>query len=360
MGISHFSIKNNKEDCHELNSSRNDELKKLKTTTKQTNKNITIMKKVLLSILAVAAMASCVQSEDVNPQQLIDFGSPFVGGTTKAADPSYGEGGEDLTLFNVYGTVNAGEGVVNIFDGVEVTGTVGGGVWSYGAEHKQYWFEGAIYNFAAVVDAETVAKDAYNMPTTLTPAKNGEYLKDLLYADAGPITAAEPYSPVNFEFKHLLAKAQFVVTSTTESGYYYKVEDIKIHNFSTGTYTISTGAWATAVENAKAYELGDIAKVSADDAQGVTNTTQVLLIPTTTDFEVEFVVRLYNDNGTPSDTADDVLMRTINCTDANAKTVETDLVKGYAYNFNLALTSGTEIQFTVTGNPTWTDGNISL
>lgn len=314
------------------------------------------MKKVLLSILAVAAMASCVQSEDVNPQQLIDFGSPFVGGTTKAADPSYGEGGVALTSFNVYGTVDGGEGVVNLFDGVEVTGTVGGGVWSYLPQYKKYWIPDAEHNFAAVVDAETVGQDANGMPITLTPAKNGNYLKDLLYAFSGPYTEAQV---VNFDFDHLLAKAQFVVTSTTESGYYYKVEGIKIHNFSTGTYTISTGAWATAAENAKAYELGDIAKVTAADAQGVTNTTQVLLIPTETDFKVEFMVKLCNDKGT-ADTADDVVLRTIDCTGANAKTVDTDLVKGYAYNFNLALTSGTEIQFTVNSNPTWTEGNITL
>ena len=218
------------------------------------------MKKVLLSILAVAAMASCVQSEDVNPQQLIDFGSPFVGGTTKAIDPSYGEGGEDLTSFNVYGTVNAGDGVVNIFNAVTVTGEVGPNNWTYGEQYKQYWFEGATYNFAAVVDADAVGQDGNKMPTTLTPAKNDDdYLKDLLYAFNGPITATAPYSAVNFNFKHLLAKAQFVVTSTTESGYYYNVEGIKIHNFSTGEYTISEEKWSTEeAATDEEYSLGDI------------------------------------------------------------------------------------------------------
>ena len=345
----------------------NDAKKNNKNKNKQTNKNITIMKKVLLSIFAVAAMASCVQSEDVNPQQLIDFGSPFVGGTTKAVDPSYGEGGEDLTSFNVYGTVNAGDGVVNIFNAVPVTGEVGPNVWSYGAEYKQSWFEGAIYNFAAVVDAKTVGQDANKMPTTLTPANDGDYLKDLLYAFNGPITATAPYSAVNFDFEHLLAKAQFVVTSTTESGYYYNVEGIKIHNFSTGEYTISEEKWSTeeAATNVT-YSLGDIKVITKantlDKAENkfMTNETQVLLIPTKTNFKVEFTVKLYDDNGTPGDTTDDVKMRTIDCTGANAKTVETDLVKGFAYNFNLALTSGTEIQFTVNNNPTWQDGNITL
>ena len=322
------------------------------------------MKKVLLSILAVVAMASCVQSEDVNPQQLIDFGSPFVGGTTKAVDPSYGQNGTPLTSFNVYGTVDGDNGVVNLFDGVEVTGTVGG-VWSYLPQYKKYWIPGAAHNFAAVVDAaEPIGQDANGMPITLTPAKNDEgYLKDLLYAFSGPYTEAQP---VNFNFDHLLAKAQYVVTSTTKDGYYYKVEGIKIHNFSTGTYTIGTKAWATG--KAEAYNLGGIAKVTAADAQGVTNTTQVLLIPTATAFKVEFKAILCNDNGTDA-TGDDIVLITIDCTGVDkAKVVEIKndqdvligLQAGYAYNFNLALTQGTEIQFTVNSNPQWKDSNINL
>ena len=48
MGISHCSIKNNKEDCHELNSSRNDELKKKKNNYKP--KTIKLYEKILFGI----------------------------------------------------------------------------------------------------------------------------------------------------------------------------------------------------------------------------------------------------------------------------------------------------------------------
>lgn len=334
------------------------------------------MKKLVLSMFAVAALASCVQNETINPGSSIDFGAPFVGNATKAADPSYGEDpAQPLTAFKVYGTVQGtGASVVNIFNGADVTGSIGNNDWNCNV--KQYWIEGATYNFAAVVDAGVTPGDN-NMPKTLSPQTNNDgFYKDMLYAFNGPITAAAENDSVNFVFEHLLAKAQFVVTSNTVDGYYYNVEKIKIQNIHTdAVYTIGgtivsskdNGTWSgtlsTDVEDW--YSLGDIKNITAantlNKTEGdkfMTNATQVLLIPTTTDFKVSFVVNLYNDNGA----ADDVLLRTIDCTDVNAKTVTTDLVKGYAYNFKLDLTTGTEIKFTVTSQPTWTsaDSNLSL
>ena len=349
------------------------------------------MKKILLSVLAVAALASCV--EDLGAGDAIDFGAPFVGNTTKAADPSYGAPQKDvngnllpespvaLTSFNVYGTVQGtGVGVVDIFSGEPVTRSVGiNSVWT--CTKTQYWIPGATYNFAAVVDAQTVGLEN-KLPKTLTPAKNGVYYKDMLYAFNGPIiaAAAAPYDKVNFAFEHLLAKAQFVVTSTTEGGYYYNVEGIKIQNIHTGAvYTVGTvtagkdsGTWAgTLSDNVEDwFSLGNIEKITKANTvenagvdKFMTNATQVLLIPTTASFKVSFTVRLLNDMGT-DDTADDVELRKIDCTGTNAKEVSTGLVKGHAYNFNLALTQGTEILFTVEQHPTWAtpsdDVNLGL
>lgn len=339
-------------------------------------------------MFAVAALASCVQNETIHPGSAIDFGAPFVGNATKAADPSYGaDPAQPLTAFKVYGTVQGtGAGVVNIFNGADVTGSIGNNVWNCAV--KQYWIEGATYNFAAVVDA-TVTPDANKMPATLVPVTHtvaddakhyvvGQF-KDLLYAQPATISNVAPqendtYAPVNFEFGHLLSKAHFTVTSNTQDGYYYNVKDIKIHNFATGEYTINTEKWnkETATTD-HAYELGDILNVTAANTNQ-TNATQVLLIPTNTDFQVECIVELLNDNGT-NDDADDVLLRVIHytaadavncggCPNANAEhhapfTVSTDLVKGHAYNFTLALTTGTEIKFTVTANPNW-DGTTAL
>lgn len=349
------------------------------------------MKKLVLSMFAVAALASCVQNETINPGSSIDFGAPFVGNATKAADPSYGESpAQPLTAFKVYGTVQGTDaGVVNIFNGANVTGSIGNNVWD--CDVTQYWIEGATYNFAAVVDADVTPGD-YNMPKTLSPQKTDKgFYKDMLYAFNGPITAAAENDSVNFAFEHLLAKAQFVVTSNTVDGYYYNVEEIKIQNIHTGAvYTIGTiedgkdnGTWSGTLSTDVAdwYSLGDIKNITAastlNKTEGdkfMTNATQVLLIPTTETFKVSFVVKLYNDNGA----ADDVLLREIHytaadvancggCTNANAEhnapfTVSTDLVKGYAYNFKLDLTTGTEIKFTVKEQPTWAsaDSNLSL
>lgn len=321
------------------------------------------MKKLLLSVFAIAAMASCMQDETISQnQQAIDFGTPFVDKATKAEDLTY-SGKTALTEFKVYGTVQGtGAGIVNIFNNATVSGTVGAGSeWT--CDVKQYWIPGANYEFAAVVDAATVGQDpATLMPTTLVPAMNGEYLKDLLYDEATAVGHESNNEKVAIVFEHLLSKAHFTVTSNTVDGYYHKVTDIKIKNFTTGTYTIDGGTWSTPTETDKAYELGNIAEItSTTGAQ--TNATQVLLYPTTTDFTVEFTVELRNKNGVDAGgNKVDALLSQVHYTSAASVasgtkkdpiTVSTDLLKGNAYNFQLELSVGEEIKFTVSKKPEW-------
>ena len=85
----------------------------------------------------------------------------------------------------------------------------------------------------------------------------------------------------------------------------------------------------------------------------------MLLVPTTTDFKVSFTVEIWNGDGQGND---DVLLGQTVYADGdsdnvhNALPVTTDLVKGNTYNFNLNLSVGELIQFTVTTNPTWANG----
>ncbi len=314
------------------------------------------MKKLLISMLAVATLASCAKEETLSfdKGEAIQFGNAFVDNATRANDPTYGA--VALTKFNVYGTVQGtGNGVVNIFDGDVVTGAVGQNVWSSG-DVKQYWIADAIYNFAAVVDVDKnsdllpdgVTTDANGMPETITYTTANQ--NDLLYATAGPITGlAKDNQKVNFTFSHLLAKAQFTVKSNTEGGYYYSVKNIKVSNYSEGIYTIGdTTPWAVDAEDATEIEFGHIEKVTKDD-NGKTNATQMLLIPTTTDFKVSFTVEIWNDNGDD----EDVLLGTTSYTGDAAKIVSQDLEAGHVYDFNLDLKVGELIQFTVTQKPTW-------
>lgn len=305
------------------------------------------MKKILISMLAVAALVSCSKEESIRVDQgeAIAFGNAFVDNSTRAAvDPSYGANGQALTEFQVWGSVNGGNGAVAIFEGATVEGTVGTdangdpNVWT--CDVKQYWIEGATYDFAAVVDA-TVAQDANKMPETLTTVADTDMnFKDMLYADRLDIVGKKTGNgPVNFTFEHLLAKAFFTVTSNTEGGYYYTVTDITVGNYESGVYTIANETWAPGA--AKNVAFGDIEEVTAAD-NAKTNATQMLLVPTTNTFKVTFTADLYKD-GTKLGT------------ETKAIDVENDLVKGNVYNFNIALSVGELIQFTVTNDPTWAD-----
>lgn len=297
------------------------------------------MKKLFIMLAAAATVVSCAKEDVVReaPLQQIGFGDVFVENATRA---DYSDGVQKLTKFNVYGTVTGTAGTVNIFDGVEVTGTVGNAVWSYGDEYAQYWIAGADYNFAAVVDATVATKDSYNMPLTLTTVADAtSNLEDMLYATASVQDATANQAPVNFTFSHLLSKAKFTVTSNAEGGYYHTVTGIKVSNFATGTYTIADGSWAGAT--AKDVEFAEIAEVTSDS--GAKSNAEMLLVPNAATFNVTFTVDLYK-NGTMLGT------------ETKTIPVDTELVKGNAYNFTINCSVGNPIQFTVTNDPTWTDG----
>lgn len=345
------------------------------------------MKKLFISMLAVAALASCSQEDVIvaDKGDLIGFNS-FVENSTRATDPTYGA--QPLTQFYVYGTVQGtGNGVVNIYDGDVVTGVVGeketikdeNGVetkvdkaWS--CDVKQYWIAGAQYNFAAVVDVDKNSNklpDGVTVDTTTGMPKTIVYTtanqNDLLYAEATATGKATGNGKVNFTFEHLLAKAQFTVTSNTVGGYYYTVKDIMVSNYEGGTYTIAyadadndgkdDGTWTPGTATNVAF--GKVEKVTKATA-GKTNDTQMLLVPTTNDFKVSFTVEIWNGDGEGDDEV--LLGQTVykdgdTDTAHNALPVATDLVKGYTYNFNLNLSVGELIQFTVTTNPTWANGS---
>lgn len=333
------------------------------------------MKKIFFAIAALAAFAACNKAEVISAPEgeVIQFANPFVDYATKAADKTY-SGDKALDAFNLYGTVTGSTGTINIYNGCEVTGTVGSttvddkttpNIWTCPVD--QYWIEGAKYNFVAIADGTVVDKDVNGMPLTITcntavDANNVQ--NDLLIAKPAEITGlAENNGLVNFTFNHLLAKAQFTVTSTTEGGYYYSVKDINIENYVNGTYyvqevavaadnTIAAGTWVgTGVMANTAF--GNIEQVTKTNPNnGKTCDFQRLLIPNTQPMTVTCTIELWNANGA----ADDVMLST----EEKSFTVEHNLLPGHAYDFNLTLSVGELIQFTVTQNPTWTPGTGTL
>ena len=297
-------------------------------TRKETIK-INEMKKTLIAILALAAVA-CNKAEviDSNPGEAIAFGDAFVDNATKADYSS-----TDITAFKVYGTVND----VNIYNGVEVTkGTADyGAAWTCGV--TQYWIEGAAYKFAAVVDADKVNVDDNGMPTSLEYAAVGQ--KDMLYKYVERTGGAKGNNPlVAFTFTHLLSKAYFTVTNQTpDTKYTYTISNIKVTNaYQNGVYNVTgdTGSWTGS--NAAATAFASIEDVANGDPK--TN-AEMLLIPGAK-VGVSFTVTLAINGNT---------VTTYNYSKDNVATLAANNV----YNFNIALSPNDPIQFTVTEKPVW-------
>lgn len=340
------------------------------------------MKKIFFAAIALVALASCAKEEFVSVnRQAISFGEAFVDNATRA---DYSVAG-NLKKFYVYGTASGtmqGGGTVNIFDGDEVTGTVGTNVVNGKETHvwncteTQYWIPGANYAFAAVVDATvdntTDDVDANGMPAKLhtkldTAVTGSMHLLDMLYAEAtvnGAAVTVDYDTPVNFTFQHLLSKVHFTVTSTAQGDYSHEVTGIKVYNYSDGTYTISknadgedtsswTGGTAAAVEFADINNVKGVKDaITGNITAGSVSNADMLLVPNAADFKVEFTVNLYKST-TKDGVTTKTLLGTTSYTGDSAKTVSTDLVKGNAYNFTIACSVGNPIQFSVTNNPTW-------
>lgn len=311
------------------------------------------MKKLFISMLAVAALASCSQEDVIvaDKGDLIGFNS-FVENSTRAAlDPSYGQGAQNLTEFQVWGTVNGGNGLVAIYNGADVEGQVGyadnektqPNIWY--CDVTQYWIKDAIYNFAALVNATDDLAFANLLPTEVKGfVADGE--TDLLYARSEEnITGlASGNGPVNFNFEHLLSKVKFTVknNSKTAEQYSFKVNGIVIKGKNTGDVTLATKAWDTsaATEDTN-YTVAEIV-VNKDTADaGEECEKELLLIPG--DYTINFNVDIYNGTTKLGSQTYPV------AGGSYAKT----LAVGNAYNFVITVAVGEEITFSVENQPTW-------
>ena len=331
------------------------------------------MKKVFLSILAVAALASCV--EDLGAGDAISFGAPFVGNTTKAINHSYDTNNLLKEIF-VYGTVQGTAAApVSIFEHESVSKVKDGTEYAYGdawyCAKAQYWIPGAAYRFAAVAGIEkTEVTTTLGIPTKLDFTSEG---KIDLVAGYMAKTAEKTNGIVSFNMSHLLSKVKFTVKNTTNatdtsanSGFYYKVTDMKLTNAATSgtcalTYPTTTsvsGAWTPTTDEVDfghatnatdkgaantAVEIGDRAVVTSHD--------ELLIVPAnypeTGKLGVEFTIGLYTKDGNGNEVE-------INEPAVKTAAVAVNLMAGHAYNFVIEVSIGQLIQFTVAQNPSWT------
>lgn len=322
-------------------------------------KNINIkttMKKILLTLAAVAALASC-SNEDVldYSRTEIAFGSAFIENSTRALGDDY-SGSKALRQFTLYGTVTGNAATVNLYNAATVTGTVGATTWN--CSQTQYWVPNASYKFAAVVDGTVKTDDANGMPLTLgyTVANGGG---DLLYAEANATTnaSATPSGSVNtsgvveFTMNHLLSKVYFHITNRAGSdAYSYQVTGITVNNaLKEGTYTIPQGSTPEKWEG-----TGDLDGLSFGTTGEIANgkdadaTEDQLIIPAAQTLEV---VISY-----------DILFKGTKISETTAtKSLTHTFEKNRVYRVGVTLPApGKPIEFTISTAPAWNGTEVNI
>ncbi|MBQ8441821.1 MAG: fimbrillin family protein [Bacteroides sp.] len=327
------------------------------------------MKKYLFIALAASAMVSCSQDETLDNVQgeAIKFGPTFVENSTRAAaNPSYVMNTKDITQVDVWGTVTAaptGSTPVLIYSSTDVTkgSAAYGAVWT--CPVTQYWVPGATYKFVGIVDGEKTGVTTANipegelLPTTVTYVADGE--TDLLcdVVDVAGTNVTATYNEiVKFSYTHLLSKVKFTLTdnspadaSGVKTHFRYSVSDIKITNaYAQGTVTVADGKWNN-LSTAKAEgqtdnycTFGDIAWNDEDKECAA----EKLLLPMSNP-TVSFKLKLEGKD------ANDKWVTISEETKTPSATIALEAAK--AYNFNIEVTVGQQIQFSVQTLTAWTD-----
>ena len=312
------------------------------------------MKKLFTILAVAAAVVACQKNEIValDKGEAIAFGNAFVENSTRATDPSYGA--VALTKFNVYGTVTGtGNGVVNIFAGDEVTGTVGNDVWT--CANKQYWTPSCSYKFTAIADATSVAVDTNGMPTSITFNENTTAGGDVLLATATATTTIDgtpSQNPVAFTFSHLLSKVKFTFTKPeyNNTRYTYKITGIQFTNpYKQGVYNIDNETWGSQDIRTSAIDFGaGEAEITTTKLSVESNYARLLVPATYTDLGVSFTVETLLDNNSLG-------------TQTISETLSATFEKGIAYNVVATLGDNNLITFTVEKLTGWdSETNISI
>ena len=266
------------------------------------------MKKILVSMLAVAAMVAC-STEDTLVQAPVNDAigfDTFVDNATRANDVTSTTIKEEVFGgFGVYASVTNGAGQSGlILENEQVTFT--NGAWGY--TNTQYWVAGNNYNFAAIAP---FADRKWTYTPANGTAQNGVIAfnnaaaaanQDLVFATAArEVTVAPTAQPdaVAFTFGHLLSRVRFSFANGFQSAGNIKlvVSDVHITDaYANGTIEVKNGevatAWTPADKNLDVV-FGDAAAVITEGEKQ--STKHFYLIPNAdvTAYLVTFDVTLF-------------------------------------------------------------------
>ena len=301
------------------------------------------MKKLLVSVLAIAGLVACSQDttlvQNSNNGTLMEFNVAALDNATRV-DPSITL--ETLDGFDVWAYVDTKEGTVLTEERVSLLN----GAWSY--VNKQYWTPGHNYYFTAIAPVEP-NNWAYNQAEDTIAFTNVEGTEDLLLAEktvVTPETLGESMPAVGLQFNHLLSKVRFTFKNTfATDNVYVVVKDVEMVVPGKGTYAITNETW-TLGEGTTTLDFGDVVKLGM--AESATAADERLTIPASEEYAVTFTIEHYNG---------EVLVGTYHkASSVTGVTFE----KGKAYNFvaeinaeNVSDTALLPIEFEVNGVTAW-------
>ena len=265
------------------------------------------MKKLFVSLLAVAALAACTNEQTLvqRGNAPMEFAGAFVDNATRAnvaADPSTTT--NSLTGFDVWAFMDEPAG--KVFEGEDVTGEKG----NFSYVNTQYWVHGHVYYFAALAPMNSAnwrlnTEAANEHGAGIVDFHNVDGTEDLLYAATSESTVGmelgAAMEAVKFQFNHLLSKVKFSFTNGfTNNNAYIDVKNVtmKVPAFASinlaQTDWWSTNQWALVEGETTTLEFGD---ACAKTAPGVKQETddERLTIPAGADqtYEITFDVALY-------------------------------------------------------------------
>ncbi len=301
------------------------------------------MKKIIFSMLAVAALASCVKEqtlETLEPAK-IEFSGAFVENATKA-DPSTTTA--NISEFSVWGVIDNETGIVLKDETVSKSGAN----WTY--TNTQYWTPNHQYYFSAisgdrsndqiVIDWASADKTGMSVEGLGTMTfTNVDGTNDVLYSENNSIQTPDMEAlqdapaKVKFQFEHLLSKVQFTFTN----GFVNEFNTIVVKNITMDvpqqgkvdlTADFSQKFNWTGHANTTTLEMGDVAEGARVAAgQPASSDNSRLTIPAGADmeYEVEFDVELY---------MGEVLASSAHKT---VKISGYEFVSGHSYNFKATI-----------------------
>ena len=265
------------------------------------------MKKLFVSLLAVAALAACTNEQTLvqRGNAPMEFAGAFVDNATRAnvaADPSTTT--NSLTGFDVWAFMDEPAG--KLFEGEDVTGEQG----NFTYVNTQYWLPGHDYYFAAFAPMNsanwklnTEAANTYG--AGIVDFHNVDGTEDLLYAATSVSTQdmelGQSMEAVKFQFNHLLSKVKFTfINGFDNANAYIDVKEVTMEVPAFASINLaqadwwSTNQWALVKDQYTTLQFGD---ACAKTAPGVKQETddERLTIPAGADqeYKVTFKVQLY-------------------------------------------------------------------